>query len=63
MIVELDGWGFHRSRHSFESDRERDAEMLARGLATVRITWDRLVLQPEREADRLHGILQARRAA
>jgi very-short-patch-repair endonuclease len=63
VIVELDGWSFHNSRASFESDRERDAEMLARGLATVRITWERLLGEPEREADRLLAILRARRAA
>jgi hypothetical protein len=37
--------------------------MLARGLATVRITWERLLGEPEREADRLLAILRARRAA
>jgi very-short-patch-repair endonuclease len=63
VIVELDGWDFHNSRDSFESDRERDAEMLARGLATIRVTWERMLGTPQREADRLLAILRARRAA
>jgi Transcriptional regulator, AbiEi antitoxin len=60
VIVELDGWDFHSSRHSFESDRDRDATMLALGIVTVRITWERLIEQPEREARRLKAILAQR---
>ena len=60
VIVELDGWEFHNSRDSFESDRERDAELLARGYVTIRITWERLIQHPEREAARLLTILRAR---
>jgi hypothetical protein len=33
VIVELDGWEFHKSKIAFEDDRERDAEMLAHGYA------------------------------
>ena len=55
MIVELDGWAFHRDRVSFESDRNRDADTLAAGLVTVRITWERMTTEPQHEADRLHG--------
>lgn len=60
VIVELDSWRFHASRSSFESDRERDATMLALGIVTVRITWKRLTDTPEREAVRLRKILEAR---
>ncbi len=57
LIVELDGWDFHQSRYSFETDRDRDADSLALGHPTIRITWDRLHSTPSREAARLHGIL------
>lgn len=57
VIVELDGWAFHSSRESFIGDRDRDAELLARGYRTVRITWERLIEAPEREAVRLRAIL------
>ena len=62
LIVELDGWEFHSSRASFEGDRDRDANALAKGIGTVRITWERLIGRPQPEADRLHKILEKRRA-
>jgi hypothetical protein len=62
LIVELDGWSFHRDKAAFETDRERDAATLAAGFATVRITWDRFHADGAREAARLHEILHARRA-
>ena len=61
LIVELDGWAFHRTRNSFERDRERDTEGLAAGLPTVRITHERIMRQAEREALRLREILGQRR--
>ncbi|MGI8413828.1 MAG: type IV toxin-antitoxin system AbiEi family antitoxin domain-containing protein [Solirubrobacteraceae bacterium] len=61
LIVELDGWRFHSSRAAFERDRVQDADAMAHGLGTVRVTWDRLTAQPGREADRLHAIMRARR--
>ncbi|MGO9883482.1 MAG: hypothetical protein ACLPV4_10765, partial [Solirubrobacteraceae bacterium] len=61
LIVELDGWDYHRDRHSFESDRDRDADTLAAGAATIRITWERMTHAPRREADRLQAILEQRR--
>ncbi len=61
LIVELDGWGFHRTKKAFEDDRERDAYMLARGIATVRLTRERMTNAPADEAARLIAILQSRR--
>jgi very-short-patch-repair endonuclease len=61
VIVELDGWDFHSSRESFESDRERDASTLAAGCVTVRVTWERMTERAAREATRLHAILNQRR--
>ncbi len=62
LIIELDSWEFHQTRASFESDRDRDADALAAGHATVRLTWERMHQQPRREADRLGKILQNRAA-
>lgn len=61
VIVELDGWSFHSSRASFESDRSRDADTLAAGFVTVRITGDRYRREPRKLAERLHEILASRR--
>lgn len=60
VIVELDGYEYHQGRRSFERDRERDAALLAAGYVTIRITWQRLTTQPEREAARLQAILTSR---
>jgi hypothetical protein len=60
LIVECDGWPFHRDRAAFEDDRERDAHQLAHGIATVRITRKRLEQTPDREAARLARILSQR---
>lgn len=66
VIVELDSKGFHMGAIPFEGDRDRDADMLAHGFVTVRITWERTEERPQREARRLRRILdqaQAPRAA
>ena len=61
VIVELDGFDYHRDRTSFEADRERDADTLAHGHLTVRITWERLRGSEAPEAERLLAILEERR--
>ena len=60
LIVELDGWDYHRERESFENDRERDAEHLDHDLVTIRITKTRFESQPDYEAARLIRILRKR---
>jgi hypothetical protein len=60
LIVELDGWIFHRTKKAFEDDRERDAHVLAAGIQTVRITRRRLEHAPAKEAERLKAILDSR---
>jgi very-short-patch-repair endonuclease len=59
LIVELDGYAYHSDRASFERDRERDANTLAAGYRTVRLTSERLRAQPETEAERLHELLRS----
>jgi very-short-patch-repair endonuclease len=61
LIVELDSYRFHRDRGAFERDRKRDVTMLAAGLDTVRITWERMTQTPDEEAQLLQRILAARR--
>ena len=58
LIVELDSWEYHSSRDAFETDRDRDADNLEIGRPTLRITWDRMHKTPDREAARLHRILE-----
>jgi very-short-patch-repair endonuclease len=39
LIVEVDGYEFHRDRASFESDRTRDAELALQGYRVLRFTY------------------------
>jgi hypothetical protein len=61
VIVECDGWNFHKDKQAFEDDRERDADHLDHGLVTIRITQARLRNTPDREAARLRRILAGAR--
>jgi very-short-patch-repair endonuclease len=38
LVVEIDTYGTHGTRQSFEDDRRRDAYMASRGLRTIRVT-------------------------
>ncbi|HWC86042.1 MAG TPA: type IV toxin-antitoxin system AbiEi family antitoxin domain-containing protein [Solirubrobacteraceae bacterium] len=60
LVIELDGYAYHDRRADFERDRDRDADLLAAGIATVRLTWERFTLAPDRESARLHVILERR---
>ena len=58
LIVMLDGWHVHGSRHAFEHDREEVAEIMAvTGLPVLRITHRQFHRQPTRWADRMHTVL------
>jgi very-short-patch-repair endonuclease len=48
LIVETDGFSFHGHRRAFESDRRRDAVLVAAGYRVIRITWRQLTEQPLR---------------
>ncbi len=61
VILEIDGWLTHSGRDRFENDRDRDADHLALGYATVRITKRRLIDGAAQEAERLKRILARRR--
>lgn len=63
LIVELDSWGFHRSRRAFEEDRVRDAALQLAGYVVLRITWRRLENEPGAVAETVRALLATRRAA
>ena len=58
LVVEVDGFAFHSSREAFERDRERDADLQARGLRVIRVTWRRLTQRPEAVAALLGAALR-----
>jgi very-short-patch-repair endonuclease len=47
LAVEIDGYEFHSTKRSFESDHERDQVMTDAGFAVLRFTRDQIVKQPE----------------
>jgi very-short-patch-repair endonuclease len=53
LAVELDSWEFHGTRHAFEGDRERDADLHAHGVATLRFTYDQVTTRRRWVARRL----------
>jgi very-short-patch-repair endonuclease len=36
LVVEVDGWKYHSSRHAFEADRARDRDLGRRGFVVMR---------------------------
>jgi len=58
IVLECDGWAFHRERRAFEHDRRRDQDHLAAGYRTVRITWRQLHDDPARIAALLAAMLE-----
>lgn len=62
LIVELDGWATHGTRHAFRRDRRQDAEILAAtGIPTIRLSYDDTTTNAPETAQRLAAILSARR--
>lgn len=57
VAVEVDGFAFHSSRRRFEGDRRRDAQLAARGIRMVRVTWRQIQREPEAVLVRLAQIL------
>lgn len=63
LIVETDGWSAHGTRRAFESDRRRDAELLAAGWRVLRISYRQLERDPEWVAERIAAALEVRSRA
>jgi very-short-patch-repair endonuclease len=54
LAAELDG---HQHEQQFESDREKDADLLAAGHRVIRVTYERLTERHAEEAARFKGLL------
>ena len=58
LIVEVDGYAYHSSRASFESDRARDRELQRRGYTVLRFTYREVTKKPDAVAAELRALLQ-----
>jgi very-short-patch-repair endonuclease len=57
LVVETDGYRFHRGRAAFEEDRRRDLRLRASGMQVVRIGYEQLMREPQQAADVIQTIL------
>ena len=61
LTVELDSFRFHRTRHSWERDRQRERDARARGDEFRRYTWRDVVELPEPTVAELRTLLGSQR--
>jgi very-short-patch-repair endonuclease len=47
LIVETDGYRYHRGRQAFEDDRARDLDLRARGFEVVRLSEKQVAEEPK----------------
>lgn len=57
LVVELDGYDFHRTRQAFERDRARDAALQLAGYRVVRLTYRRVTAEPDHVASTIRRLL------
>jgi hypothetical protein len=57
LTVELDGYRYHRTRHAWQQDRQRERDAYARGDQFRRYTWADVVEHPEPTLDELRAVL------
>jgi hypothetical protein len=60
VVVELDGFAYHRDRVAFERDRERDAMLQLAGYRVLRFTHRRLEVAPDEAIETVRGLLRDR---
>ena len=60
LIVELDGYAFHRTQAAFERDRAGDRAAVAAGWRVIRITWRQLATNPSAVVSDLRRALSLR---
>jgi very-short-patch-repair endonuclease/predicted transcriptional regulator of viral defense system len=58
LVIEADGWTFHRHRAAFERDRARDAAMQAEGYRVIRLTHRRMEREPTAVAAEIRRLLK-----
>jgi very-short-patch-repair endonuclease len=57
LVVEFDGFAYHRTRAAFERDRARDAALQLAGNRVLRVTARRLAEEPEEVVKTVRALL------
>lgn len=57
LVVETDGYRYHRGRAAFEDDRERDLKLRSLGYEVVRLSYRQVADEPDRIAQTLRDLL------
>ena len=57
LIVELDSYRFHKTRHAWEQDRERERDARRRGDQLRRYTWRDVFEEPDQMLTELDDFL------
>jgi very-short-patch-repair endonuclease len=60
LIVETDGYRYHRGRAAFEDDRRRDLQLRALGFEVVRLTYDQVTEESLQVTSTLRRLLDRR---
>jgi predicted transcriptional regulator of viral defense system len=55
LVVELDGWEYHRTRQAFQRDRDRANALAAKGWTVLRFTHADVVRRPAATAKRIQA--------
>jgi very-short-patch-repair endonuclease len=63
LVVETDGWRYHRTRQAFERDRRRDAALTRAGYRTLRFTHRQVTADVRSVAQTVAAALAHRVAA
>ena len=60
LVVETDGYRFHRGRQAFEDDRRRDVELRLRGYEVVRFSYRQVMEEASRVGAAVRSLLNDR---
>lgn len=60
LVIEIDGWEFHRDRSAFQRDRLRDADLARAGWQVVRFPASWVLARSDRFAAQVDAIVRER---
>ena len=60
LIVQLDGFAFHRTRADRERDSASDADLELAGFRVLRLTWNDVTVRAAQSIERVRRLLRGR---